>query len=495
MSNSYEVIGVCGAGAMGAGIAQVAAQAGARVVVFDRDDAALERGKATVAKGAAALLKRGKIDEAGAVALEASISWKTNVDVLAGADLVIEAIIEDAGVKQDLFAALETKLREDAVIATNTSSLAVTHLASSLKRPARFLGLHFFNPAPIMKLVEVVSGADTDPAIARECRALMESWGKVAVFARDVPGFIVNRVARPFYGEGWRALEEGAADAATLDFLYKDLAGFRMGPMELGDLIGHDINSAAAKSVFDAYHGRTRFRPALAQEQLVAAGRLGRKSGRGVYDHADGADAPSPFFLERSEQGGEVRLSPNADAPVGEFLRALDVPTNADEDMAPPCATIDGVFVDVTFGPTAKALAAQYGAPFLLLDWTRDPKSARAIAFSASDDAARGAGRRLAAMAGKEAIELTDRPGLVVFRTLAQLANCAADAVRDGVADAGAIDLAMMNGVNYPFGPMAWMREVGAGAVAQALEVIAEWTGDPIYQPSEILRALEIEEG
>ncbi len=489
MFSNASKIAVCGAGAMGAGIAQVAAQAGHNVVVLDRDQEALARGKASIAKGAAALLKRGKLDEIEAAALEARISWTLAVDDLADATLIIEAIAENADIKQSLFEKLEAILSDEAVLATNTSSLSVTSLAAKLKRPARFLGLHFFNPAPIMKLVEVVHGSDTSEDVADAAFNLMKSWGKVAVKAKDVPGFIVNRVARPYYSEGWRAYEEGVADASTLDFLYRDLAGFRMGPLELGDFIGHDINYEAARSIYEAYHGRTRFLPALSQGQLVAAGQLGRKSGRGVYAYGDDGIKPEPAFAPNAlTKELEVRIADDAEEPIKDFLTALGVPLVVDNKLKAPCAAIGNVLVDVTFGPTAARLSGRFQTPFATLDWARDAKSASAIAFAASSDQARNAILQLAAVSGKNAIELTDRPGLVVFRTLAQLANCAADAVRDRVADPDSIDQAMINGVNYPFGPTAWADKIGFNNVVEALESIAEWTGEPMYNPSEALR-------
>ncbi len=481
---------MCGAGAMGAGIAQVAAQAGHDVVVLDRDDAALARGRESLQKGAAALLKRGKIDAAEADALISRVSWTLDVGALAGVGLVIEAIVEDAAIKHALYVQLESVMDDSAVLATNTSSLSVSSLAEGLTRPPQFLGLHFFNPAPIMKLVEVVSGVDSDPAIAAAARALMQRWGKVAVNARDVPGFIVNRVARPFYGEGWRALEEDAGDAATLDFLYRDLAGFRMGPLELGDLIGHDINSAAAQSIFDAYDGRTQFVPSPAQARLVAAGRLGRKSGRGVYDYGDDAEKPAPNFVEADRQSAPGMLAVGPDtAGLQNLLKAAGIQIEMKQHIEPGFAEIDNVVAGFCDGRSAGALAAEFQKPALCLDWMRDPAATTALAFSVSGDEARQTGLQLAAWCGKRAVELRDRPGLVVFRTLCQLANAAADAVCDEVADAEAIDRAMINGVNYPFGPMAWARDHGFARVAAALDAIAAETGDKRYSPCEIFRA------
>jgi len=491
MLGQETVVGICGAGAMGAGIAQIAAAAGHRVIVLDRDDEALARGRASVAKGAGALLKRGKITEEEASALANRVQWTLDVADMASCGLIIEAIVENREAKTSLFQSLEQATSDKAVLATNTSSLSVTSLAGGLARPGHFLGLHFFNPAPIMKLVEVVSGAETDPVIAAAALDLMQGWGKVAVAARDVPGFIVNRVARPYYGEGWRALEEGASDAATLDFLYKDLAGFRMGPFVLGDLIGHDINTAAAKSVFEAYYGRTRFTPSLAQEQLVAAGRLGRKTGRGVYDYGEGVSIPAPSFCDGASAGslGKVVLGDNA-AALQALFKSGSVDFEIRETIPAGFAKIRETLIGFSDGRTAGDCASVYERSVVMIDWMRDPASASVLAFSASCDEARQDVLRLAAACEKKAVELSDRPGLVVFRTLLQLANCAADAVRDQVADAGSIDRAMMNGVNYPFGPMAWAEGFGISAVASALDAVAAETGEAMYRPSEALRVL-----
>jgi len=491
MLDQVTVIGVCGAGAMGAGITQIAAQAGHQVIVLDRDDEALARGCASVKKGASALLKRGKITAEEASTLADRVQWTLDAAHMAPCGLIIEAIVENADVKTSLFKSLEQATGDDAIIATNTSSLSVTSLAGGHARPDRFLGLHFFNPAPVMKLVEVVSGAETDPAIAVNALSLMESWGKVAVKVRDVPGFIVNRVARPYYSEGWRAYEEGASDAATFDFLYRELAGFRMGPFELGDLIGHDINTATAKSIFEAYEGRTRFTPTLAQEQLVAAGRLGRKSGRGVYDYSEGAEKPAPSFSNCAPAGspGKIALGDNTTA-LQVLFKTGGVDFETREAIPAGFAQIRDTFVGFSDGRTAGECADIYQRPVAVIDWMRDPTSVSVLAFSPSCDDAREVALTIATALDKKTIELKDRAGLVVFRTLCQLANCAADAVRDQVADAESIDRAMMNGVNYPFGPMAWAKEFTISAVVGALKAIANETGEALYNPCEVLQAL-----
>ena len=467
----FTTIAVCGAGAMGAGIAQVAAGAGCNVLVYDVAEGPLERGRGVVEGGLAGLVKRGKLDAARAEEIAGRIRWTTEIADLAPAGLVIEAIIEDAAIKGELFARLEAVLPADAVIATNTSSLSVTRLATGLKRPERFLGMHFFNPAPVMKLVEVVRGAVTDPAVEAAVADLAASWGKAAVRVRDVPGFIVNRVARPFYAEGWRALDEGAADAASIDHALKACAGFRMGPLELGDLIGHDVNFAVARSVYDAYFGRTRFVPQLAQGAMVAAERLGRKTGRGVYDYAEGAPKAEPHFLDS----------------------VLSVEPEADGAPADGIVEIEGVLIGRSDGRMACTVAAALNRPVALHDWARPEADTMVFALSAPDAASAAAA--YARRHGRKAMVIADRPGMLVLRTLAQLANAAGDALRDRVADAGGIDSAMVNGANYPFGPLAWARQFGPDVLIQVLANIAEETGEDMYRPGEALRRMAVEQG
>jgi 3-hydroxybutyryl-CoA dehydrogenase len=293
------VIGVVGAGAMGAGIAQVAAVRGHRVILADAAPEAIARAAAGHRKALDRDVEKGRLDRAQADAALARITGVTGVgasELRAFADcaLVIEAIVEELGAKQALVRALEAVVRAECVLATNTSSLSVAAIAGACTRPARVVGIHFFNPAPIMALVEIVPAIVTAPAVAEAARALVDTWGKVTVVASDTPGFIVNRIARPFYGEALRIVEEGIADCATVDWAMRSIGGFRMGPFELMDLIGNDVNYAVTCSVFEAMYYDARYRPALSQRRLVESGWLGRKSGRGYYDHSPNAKAPEP---------------------------------------------------------------------------------------------------------------------------------------------------------------------------------------------------------
>ena len=284
-------VAVIGAGTMGSGIAQVAAQAGHTTYLFDTRKEAVDKAVAGLTKTFDRLVEKGKLSAEEAKATLARIVPATDLKELAGCGLVIEAIIEDLGVKKRLVAELETILPHEAVLATNTSSLSVTAIAGACATPERVIGLHFFNPAPLLPLVEVVPGLATDGTLATRMATLMQAWGKAPVVCKDTPGFIVNRVARPFYGEAIRIFEEGIADMPTIDAAMKGV-GFRMGPFELMDLIGNDINFTVTRTVWEAFFYDPRYKPSFTQQRQVESGRLGRKSGRGYYSYVDGASEP-----------------------------------------------------------------------------------------------------------------------------------------------------------------------------------------------------------
>lgn len=465
-------IAVCGAGAMGSGIAQVAAQAGHGVQVFDVQPQALAAGKARIEGAIAGLVKKGKLDEADGRAIVDRLEWTSDLAALADTDLVIEAIIEDAAIKGALFGRIEDVVSDEAIIASNTSSIPISRLARGLAHPERFVGMHFFNPAPVMKLVEVVAGAATDPAVVERVTATAKSWGKVAIPVADVPGFIVNRVARPFYAEAFTALNEAAADAATIDTLFRS-AGFRMGPLELTDLIGQDVNFAVARSVYDSYFGQTRFVPQLRQAALVDAGWLGRKTGRGVFRYDDAAPA-QPEVQDPRRPAENDRAA--AETVAGQLFQEGAVLTE-----------FGGVMIGLTRGRTALQEAQDCRQPVALLDWF-DPEGAGEIGFAASDGQAASVAESLIADLGRIGLRIADRPGLIVTRTLAQLANGAADAVLEQVADEAGIDAALRFGANYPFGPFAWMDRLGRQRVVNVLDGIASTTGTGMYRPSYSLR-------
>jgi len=291
------LVGVIGAGAMGSGIAQVAAVAGHQVVLADADATAVARARDAMAKALARDVEKGRMPAGSDVATLARVRFTEGVGELAAfrdCGLVVEAIVERLDAKRALFTSLESVVTNDCVLATNTSSLPVAAIGGGCRRPDRVLGVHFFNPAPVMPLVEIVPSLATSASVATLTRTLVDSWKKTTVMASDTPGFIVNRVARPYYGEAIRMYEEGIADIATIDWAMKTVGGFRMGPFELMDFIGHDVNFVVTRSVFEGMSFDPRYRPSVTQQRLVDAGWLGRKSGRGFYDYAQGATPPAP---------------------------------------------------------------------------------------------------------------------------------------------------------------------------------------------------------
>lgn len=292
-------IGVLGAGSMGAGIAQVAAQSGHNVVLFDTNAAQLEKAYASLAKIMARLVEKGKITEHESESIQERIVYISDMTGFSGCGLVIEAIIENLAIKKSVFAQLETIVDGDTILASNTSSLSIASIAASCSKAERVIGIHFFNPAPLMPLVEIIPAVQTNTQTIKTARGLIDSWKKVTVLTKDTPGFIVNRVARPFYGEALKIYEEGVADFATIDWAMTELGGFRMGPFTLMDYIGNDINYTVTETVFTAFYFDPRYRPSFTQKRHSEAGWFGRKSGRGYYNYADGVDLPAPSKDEK----------------------------------------------------------------------------------------------------------------------------------------------------------------------------------------------------
>jgi len=418
-------VAVIGAGTMGSGIAQVAAQAGHAVVLFDTRKEAVDKALAGLRKTLDKLVEKGKFTSAEGDAIFSRIAPSTDLKDLTSSGLVIEAIIEDLVIKKKLFADLESILSADAILATNTSSLSVTAIAAACTKPERFIGLHFFNPAPILPLVEVVPGLATDSALAPRMSALMRAWGKIPVMCKDTPGFIVNRVARPFYGEAIRIFEEGIADMPTIDAAMKSV-GFKMGPFELMDLIGNDINFTVTKTVWEAFFFDPRYKPSLTQQRQVESGRLGRKTGRGYYSY---------------DANGAIQTS--AGAPQ----------TSAGALVEDPAVK----------GAMAAGSLRSSGDPAEVYQATGShPASVNPAEVLTSE---------------------------IVERVLAMLINEAADALFWQVAAAKDIDLAMTKGVNYPKGLLAWANEKGAPHWLVVLERLQATYREDRYRPSPLLRS------
>lgn len=494
---------VVGAGIMGAGIAQVAAQCGHPVRLFDVRDGAAADAKRKLAATLDALIAKGKLAADAAQAALARIEPVASLDAAADARLVVEAIVEDLEAKRALFRQLEALVAPDAVLATNTSSISVTAIAGGLAHPGRVVGMHFFNPVPLMKLVEVVSGLQTDAAVADAVFELAKLWGKVPVHATSTPGFIVNRIARPYYAETLALLHERAATPQVLDACLR-AAGFRMGPCELMDLIGHDTNFAVTRSVYEANFYDKRYVPSLVQAEMVAGGLLGRKSGRGFYVYPDGApalpaaahEAPADLFKDTRE------VVVHGDGPIADALEAAATKALAAQGWGPARErgsgwtglAVDGARLMLTDGRAAAEVAAVTGiADVALFDrpLVLPAPGGAALAYSVADGASAGwraqAAAWLAAL-GFSPLPVADTPGLVVARTVAMLINEAADAVLQGVCTPDGADAAMKLGVNYPAGPFEWLARWDVRGVVALIDALdATYRGER-YRVSPWLR-------
>jgi 3-hydroxybutyryl-CoA dehydrogenase len=492
--SKQAVVGVVGAGAMGAGIAQVAAAAGHPVKLLDNRPQAAEQAVTGIRAQFLRMAEKGKISTQEAAAASARLVAASSMSDLADALLVVEAIVENLQAKQKLYSDLEAIVAADCIFGTNTSSISVTAIGAALKHPERLAGLHFFNPAPLMALVEVVSGLATDKGVAGTLFATANAWGKTAVHAKSTPGFIVNRVARPYYAEALRVLNEGGTDVATLDACMREAGGFRMGPFELMDMIGHDVNFAVTRSVWSAFFNDQRFLPSLIQQDLVDAGFLGKKTGRGFYDYSTGSVRPPPRTEATQATPEFIAIfgdSPAAGA-LAERLRTHNIRFTQSEAQGELIAIAGSAHLCVTDGRTATGRAHDIGTSnVVLIDLALDYNKATRLAISVADQCdVTGAAQAIGLLqaAGFAVSRFGDVPGLAVMRSVAMLANEAADAVNQGVCDAKGADAAMRLGVNYPCGPLAWADRVGLGVISQILTHLSQIYGEDRYRLSPLIQ-------
>jgi 3-hydroxybutyryl-CoA dehydrogenase len=485
-----DVIGICGAGTMGAGIAQLAAQSGARVLLHDPAAGAVERAleglDALVARGKVAREARDRVRPAG------------SIEALAPCGLVIEAAPERLELKRELLAALERVVREDCVLASNTSSLSITAIAAAVERPERVVGMHFFNPAPLMALVEVVAGARSSPEALAVARATGEAMGRRVIDAADGPGFLVNRCNRPFGLEALRVVQEGLATPEQVDRIARLGGGFRMGPFALMDLVGLDVTLDVQRAFHEQSFGEPRWRPSPLVARMVAARRLGRKTGEGWYAYPDGPP-PDPAPPDAPDPGGLVVIA-------GESALALDLFEAAAEagwDVAPPDdaqGEVPALIVDCGAGADDPPL--QGGPQVLLCDAgalaALDPAGSSAGFFTLSpfgdvrlveltrqpttSAAAAGAAERFFASLGRRVEWVGDAPGLVLGRIVAQLVNEACFALGEGVGAPEDVDAGMVLGLNHPRGPLEWGDAVGPEDIVVLLRALQEHYGEERYR-------------
>ncbi|MFJ9375034.1 3-hydroxyacyl-CoA dehydrogenase [Streptomyces sp. NPDC101455] len=455
-------VAVVGTGTMGQGIAQVALTAGHVVRLYDAVPG--RAGEATTAIGARLdrLVEKDRLSAADRDAARARLLPAEALTDLADCALVVEAVLERLDVKQQLMRDLEDIVGEDCLLATNTSSLSVTAIGAALRNPGRFVGLHFFNPAPLLPLVEVVSGFATDVTSATRAYEMSRAWGKTPVACADTPGFIVNRIARPFYAEAFAVYEAQAADPATIDAVLRESGGFKMGAFELTDLIGQDVNESVTHSVWQSFFQDVRFTPSLAQRRLVESGRLGRKTGHGWYDHGDDAEQPEPHTAEPAQAPAYVVVEGDL-GPAAELATLIReagiVVREEDEDHGTRMVLPGGGQLALADGQTSVEFR-----DVVYFDLALDYRRAGRIALSASQDTASGTLSEAIGLfqaLGKNVSVVGDAPGMIVARTVARIVDLAHDAVAKGVATEEDIDTAMRLGVNYPLGPFEWSRRLG----------------------------------
>lgn len=478
-------VAVIGAGTMGAGIALVAAQAGHPVRLLDVREGAARAAVDEFVSKLARLAERGRLDAGQAREASDLLAPAGSVADLAGSTVVVEAVAEDLAVKRALFADVERAVASTTLLATNTSSLSVTAVAAGLAHPERVVGLHFFNPADRMRLVEVVRGDQTAADVVDAALELARDWGKTPVLCTSTPGFIVNRVARPYYGEAQRMVEEGVADPATVDAVLRDAGGFPLGPFALTDLVGQDVNLAVSRSVWEQTFNDPRYAPTVFQQRLVDAGRLGRKSGRGVFAYGpDGrATDAEPRTESRRPAPAQVLLRHDEDGdgfPVmSAFLRRveaggvriervlLDEEDLLDDDV-PGIELPGGALLREASGEPPSQSWTHEASGAVLLDWAHDPESCTRVALSASADCpaeSLEAAVGLCQAAGVAVSLVGESPGGVVARTVCMIVNEAVELVTRGEASAEDVDVAMILGTGYPSGPLQWGDRLDAAGV------------------------------
>ena len=487
IASNPPTVGIVGCGVMGRGIAQIAALAGANVNLFDANQGAATTACSTLSSTLDTLVGKGKLTATIATGAIARLHPCESLEQFSDCDIVIEAIVEDLSAKKNLLTTLETIVSDSTILASNTSSLSVTAIAAGLRCPQRVAGFHFFNPVPVMKIVEVIGGILTDDSIVERLLALGKQWGHTAVRAKDTPGFIVNHAGRGFGTEGMRILSEGVTSIARLDHILRDTAGFKLGPCELMDMTGLDVSHPVMESIYHQYYEEPRFRPQGLTRQMQIAGLLGRKTGRGFYQYAaDGKKiVPASATSERAEPR-QVWLSHTEPALAERLIAAGYLfETGAQPSAEALCIVTplgndctDCVVRDKLDGRRTVAIDALFDSPLhhvVMTNPATDPHYlAQACEFFGNN--------------GTQVSVIHDSSGLVAQRVVAHIINIACEIAQQGIALPADIDRAVVLGLGYPHGPLAWGDQLGAATVLRILTNLQTLSGDMRYRPSSWLQ-------
>ncbi len=488
----FKVVAVIGAGAMGRGIAQLAAQAGCQVRLFDQQAGAVDAARQAIGSQWDRMQEKGKLDAAEVGALKGRLQGADSLEALAGSDLAIEAIVERLDVKRQLFASLEPILGPDAVLASNTSSLSITALGAGVQKPERLAGLHFFNPVPLMKVVEVIPGLRTEAAVCERLAKLVKAMGHTPVRAQDTPGFIVNHAGRAYNTEALRIVGEGIADFATVDRILRDQVGFRLGPFELMDLTALDVSQPVMESIYHQYYEEPRYRPSVIAAQRLAGGVLGRKTGAGFYRYQDNqAQVPPEPAAPQVAEIPPVWVSPRA-ARRAELLQLLKDLGAQIETGASPSMNALTLVAPLGFDVTTVAVVDRHdpartvGIDLLVEDAATRRRVLATNPATRSD--MRDAAHALFARDGKPVSVIRDSGGFVTQRVVASIVNLATDICQQGICTPADLETAVTLGLGYPLGPLAMGDRWGGASILEVLFNMQTVYGDTRYRPSPWLR-------
>ncbi len=492
MTNPFPIVGIIGTGAMGQGIAQVAAQAGSQVLLLDNRPGAADAAQRNIQQQWERLAAKGRISGDEAAALAGRLAPAAELQDLAGCHLIIEAIVERLDAKQALFSELERIVPQATVLATNTSSLSVTAIGAALKHPERLAGFHFFNPVPLMKVVEVIAGLKTDPAVCDRLSGLARAMGHTPVRAQDTPGFIVNHAGRGFGTEALRIVSEGVADFATVDRILRDQVGFRLGPFELMDLTALDVSQPVMESVYRQYYEEPRYRPSALAAQRLAAGLLGRKTGEGFYRYVDGqaqvpAEPPVPTVADIPPVWVSSRAARRAE--VFQLLKDLGARIETGTSPSPQAISLVAPLgFDITTVAVVERLdpARTIGIDMLVEDAATRRRVLATNPATRID--IRDAAHALFARDGKAVSVIRDSGGFVTQRVVATIVNIASDICQQGICSPADLESAVTLGLGYPLGPLAMGNRWGPANMLEVLFNLQTVYGDPRYRPSPWLR-------